>query len=421
MPGVVTVQDHVGGALDQVLKGVAIARDIYGIKTAHDKAQIDQQQADQNQQKFEDEQAGVQPQSEKINALRYGKQVSEDTPGAIKMQFRGDDSPLYMLATKGSPTQQTVSDAMVGGKHGTAMYAFDPETGEPKMVNFVETAKPAKDPTPHYAVQPGLTGDDGTPLVVNTLTGKAQPLDTGGAAITNIKDKASEEKKADQAEKIYTELGKAVENPRGNKAVQQANVNLLSADNALSLANKYKGNFDQMPAGDYNLFVGELSKISSGGVPSQHTQEGIAASTLASKWAELRQKVGGNPTPADLGGFIQNNVGYLQELRNNSQKLVNNYKTAIYNSYKNRLPLELQDRFKAEHGDVFQDQTPPPQGPQGGPGQAVAAPGGSSSKPTPGSIVQVGKQQFKVGADGDTLIPLSAPSGGISQPPPGGP
>lgn len=183
-----------------------------------------------------------------------------------------------------------------------------------------------------------------------------------------------DKKNADASDKTYSEMIGKMETPRGNQSVQQAQNALRNIGNAEELMNMYP-DLNKMPSQQVNLLYTELAKIASGGVGSEHGQKSLEANTFKQNFNNFLSKAENEPTGADLGAFLQQNKTYLQGLKSNNQKAVTDYKTKIYNGYKNRLTDDQQKQFKEEYSDLFKPQeTPKPPPVPGGPGQALSAP-----------------------------------------------
>lgn len=129
----------------------------------------------------------------------------------------------------------------------------------------------------------------------------------------------------DKGNKADTDLGNAVNNFRGNMPVQKASEALRNSDSAMALITRYP-NLDDMPTKDYNLLTAEMAKIATGGATTEAAAKDIRAQTLLSRAAGFWSAVGGTPTRAQLGEFIQNNKEYLQSLNTINHKYVDDFR-----------------------------------------------------------------------------------------------
>lgn len=168
--------------------------------------------------------------------------------------------------------------------------------------------------------------------------------------------------KGDMAQKkAYDDLVYKAETGRGSKVVQQANQNILSTNNALSIINKApNGDYNQLSNNKVAMLSSEMAKIANGGVASEHTQNTIAAQTLASNWAGFIQKVSNKPTGAQLGEFIKDNKEYLDDLKQNSQNVKNEYVRTLYEGKAPMLNADQRDAFKKikAFSPAFEDENP---------------------------------------------------------------
>jgi len=115
-------------ALTTVMKGLAIAKDIYGIRVAS------QQLEDHNQAK-QDEQAGVLSRSKLLEMSKTHQQVPEGTPGALAAYVRDGSkkSPIW-LATKGSAPE--LAQVTVKNKDGSESIKFVPKSEQTNLTSY---------------------------------------------------------------------------------------------------------------------------------------------------------------------------------------------------------------------------------------------------------------------------------------------
>jgi hypothetical protein len=144
-------------------------------------------------------------------------------------------------------------------------------------------------------------------------------------------------------------------NPRGNQAVQQAQIGVLSGKKAMDLINQYP-DLNKMPAQQVSLLAQELSKVASGGVGSEHGQRSLEANTVQSNWSKLVSNISGEPTGADLKPFIEQNKAYLDNMLKTNMDTIKDYHQQVYNGYKKRLTPEQDTLFRTDHPELFQEQ-----------------------------------------------------------------
>ncbi len=313
MPGVNSVAPRVqGGLLDTVLKGVQVARDVYGIK--HEMAATDAQEqaAAQSKQNFEDEQAGNFTPKEVVGLGKNYNFVDEGTPNAQRIGRKGPDGveDAYILPRKeGSPLVSTVNDAMVGGKHGTASY--DLNTGG--LLHFVETSKPTKDVTPKYS--PTVL-DNGNLGAFDQTTGKV--VDTGQAA--GAKPKAGALLAGDDAPPDPKAVAKEREGLKKTfiDSGQRSNVGVLK--NKILTAGSLQTLIDAHPDGQMTpqfqteIAMG-LSKMIMGSAPTEGTIEKMDAQTRGTFIANMMQKITNEPVDANNPKFIAQFADVMAQAR----------------------------------------------------------------------------------------------------------
>ncbi len=306
MPGVNAVAPRVqGGLLDTVLKGVQVARDVYGIKNDMAKNDAMEQATAQNKQNFEDEQAGNFTPKEVVGLGKNYNFVDEKTPNALRIGRRSGNGPddvedAYILPKKeGSPLVSTVNDALVNGKHGTATY--DLNTGG--LMNFVETQKPAKDVTPKYS-QTAL--DNGNIGAFDATTGKV--ADTGVKAGAKPGANSGADAKADKVTQTrFDNLTNYLAGGRSSpQDIKQESNKLRTAAHGLSLMNG--GNLDElnkMTPVEMNELSGVLAAQVAQGSPAQATLQHMTPETAPKALAEAFQYITGKPADANQGEFAQ--------------------------------------------------------------------------------------------------------------------
>ncbi len=316
MSGINSVAPRVqGGLLDTVLKGVSIARDIYGIK--HDMAATDaaetqtagQQQAQaQSAAKFSDEQAGVLSPKDHLEWSRnYDKATDPKDPAGVDVRHR-----------TGPGEEGIVTDRMIPHQTKSALATHviantvDPKTGKTgagivdssgSLMGFVETKeKPVKtEPTGHWK----LAGFNpaGDPISQNDLTGEYKVGDIGpvnkrggGPAAEGVADAKVINR---QKDKLYDTFVKG-----GAKS----EVGALKAK--VDIAENLKGIVEAHPDGNLppplqtELAIG-MAKMVGGGVPTQAEIEKMDPQTRGTFVANLMQKFTNEPYGAGNPGFVK--------------------------------------------------------------------------------------------------------------------
>lgn len=189
-------------------------------------------------------------------------------------------------------------------------------------------------------------------------------------AQANLKDK-----KDTKQEQVYTDMNNKLTNPRGNTAVQQAAVGVASGKKAMDLINQYP-DLNKMPSQQVALLAQEISKVASGGVGSEHGQRSLEANTVQSNWAKFTSEIDGEPTGAQLKGFIEQNKTYLGNMIKTNLDTIKDYQRQVYNGYKKRLSPEQDAQFRTDNPDVFKEEE---LGANGNPPAGQGSPGKSNS------------------------------------------
>ncbi len=303
MPGV-NMPGQRAGLLDQVLKGVAIARDVYGIK--HDMAATDAQNqaAGQSQAKFEDEQAGIVSPKDRLEWGRNYAPAKEGEDGAMPLKYRDENGSVLTTYVKSKDVRQPlpfhVDNAVMNGKHGTAAYdqtQMDPNDSSKGLLGFVQTDKPKNPPNSHFMP------------VTDPTTGKTSLLDTATGAITDPVGSFGKtagigpdgiDKKAisHEADKLYDTF---------IKGGARSEVGNLKAK--IDIAENLKAIVDAHPDGDLppplqtELAIG-MARMVGGAVPTEAEISKMDPQTKGSFIASMMQKFTNEPYGANNPGFV---------------------------------------------------------------------------------------------------------------------
>lgn len=171
----------------------------------------------------------------------------------------------------------------------------------------------------------------------------------------------------------YSELRKNLETFRGNKSAQQAAADVYSANKALGIvANKDPNTLTNQ---DLALLNEELAKIATGGVPGEHGVTALMPNNLQTKYAEFKNFLSSNPTPANAGQYIQHNLSYLKEMVGAAQGVLGDYRRNIVQGYKGRI---TPDQLEEVRSDYNLSNSPSP-----------STSAGSSMKQPPNGLMQV--------------------------------
>lgn len=170
-------------------------------------------------------------------------------------------------------------------------------------------------------------------------------------------EKSDAQSKKDEAgqDKAYSELRNKLETFRGNQAAQQASKDVLSADKALKLVQLKDPN--TLTTQDLRLLADEMSKIATGGVPSEHGTTSLLPDSYRQKIAEIQNFLSNKPTDAQAGEYIKHNMKYLQDMKETAQGTLNNFRSNIIKGYKNRVKPEDYREAQSDYGLNNQDNT----------------------------------------------------------------
>ena len=155
-------------ALDLVMKGLAIAKDVYGIHVAG-------QQADEARQEKADVLAGVITPAQRLALGQNYNEVDADAPGAMQMFVKdeaGNNSPLY-FATK--QQSKDLAEIKTTNKDGTESTRFVPKEAGAEYTSYPKPEKKEKD----RLIEIDTVDANGNPIkkVVTAQAGATYPRD----------------------------------------------------------------------------------------------------------------------------------------------------------------------------------------------------------------------------------------------------
>ena len=148
--------------------------------------------------------------------------------------------------------------------------------------------------------------------------------------------------------KAYSELRNRMETFRGNQAAQQAARDVYSADKTVAMvANKDP---NTLTTQDLSLLAGEMAKIATGGVPTEHGIQQLMPNNLNTKMAELQSFLMSKPSDAEAGEYIKKNMEYLKEMSGEANKVLKSYRTNILKGYKGRVSEDQYNEAVLDYG-----------------------------------------------------------------------
>lgn len=238
------------------------------------------------------------------------------------------------------------------------------------------------------------------------FTMKQKTLEASKQATNQARLEAAQERAAAAQEKAqkaaYEKVDKSLQSLRGDPEAINAAKNMGFIKNAKDLIDAYP-NPDTMPPQQVTLLMSELGKISSGGVAGEATLHELEPNTGAMWLASKKNQLFNGTSGANAGAFINEAKKYLKGLDKTNAGIINERNGRILNANKHLLGDEgyrtLQESYN--HKRAFSDDDE----------SKAAAPHGG--KYPPGSTLKVKGKLYKVGADGDSLIPAYAEGGAV--------
>ncbi len=140
----------------------------------------------------------------------------------------------------------------------------------------------------------------------------------------------------------YLHMRKDLESFRGNAAAQQASKDVLSADKTLAMVKSKPP--EQFTTQDLSLLAGEMAKIATGGVPTEHGIHNLMPSNLQTKMAEMQNFLTSKPTDAQAGAYIRANMKYVEEMQATAGDTLKTYRHNLAKGYKSKVrPEDFQE------------------------------------------------------------------------------
>jgi hypothetical protein len=145
----------------------------------------------------------------------------------------------------------------------------------------------------------------------------------------------------------YQKASNDMEHYRGNNAAQQAAVALQNGRNALALAQMPGKSVEQL-----QLLAMEMAKMATGGVPGHAEIKTLVPDTVQTRLSLINKFLSNKPSDAQAGAFVKQNVAYINEMMNNYQNGLNDYKRKVLSGYKHSLPSEMYSDLEARIGET---------------------------------------------------------------------
>jgi hypothetical protein len=144
---------------------------------------------------------------------------------------------------------------------------------------------------------------------------------------------------------------------------------------------------DKMPANQVHALTDEMAQVFTGGMSTEGKAGNLMHPTLMSGIKKFWAETAGAPTGAQLGSFIYEYKPYLEDLQKNSRRYVKETISPIITGYNKRVSKDDLDEVKKEHYRYFGDDEQ------------------KKTSAKPGDIIVAHGKRYKVGPDGNTLIP----------------
>lgn len=136
----------------------------------------------------------------------------------------------------------------------------------------------------------------------------------------------NQDKKEKDLDAANTKFVQAVQQVRGDKALNNQKDTIRRVDNAFQIINNpmWKGDLNKIPAPMAAIVAKDIDSIVSGGTSSEAGFKEISSPTGLSSLSKGLAYIGNNPTGAQLGAFIKQQQNVLLDLKTNAQNAIKN-------------------------------------------------------------------------------------------------
>lgn len=177
------------------------------------------------------------------------------------------------------------------------------------------------------------------------------------AAMQAVAKAKAESKGSGKEGSVLKSVGQMLETNRGNPATQQAEKDLYAVQKAEGLANLY-GDPNKLNPQQSNLYISEIAKIATGGVPTQSEMDALKSGSAKGRLAEIWQKVSNKPEPASAGEFIKAFQDYSKSLKQDAQNVINDKYGRVIETFKDDLGNKNYNKLQDQYVNRFNKGEP---------------------------------------------------------------
>jgi len=182
---------------------------------------------------------------------------------------------------------------------------------------------------------------------------KANAQTSSAESNKELKSQASQDRALAQSKTM-------LESARGNPAAAQAEKDLYATSKIDSLFKLYPDP-NKIPQAQVNLALQEIGKVATGGVPTGHEMDALQPGTPESKLQQLYGKLQNQPTPANLGDYLNEFKKYTGALKGDAQKVIQDKYGRIIESSKKQLGDDNYNSLKDQYLNRFNSPEVHPQ------------------------------------------------------------
>lgn len=243
--------------------------------------------------------------------------------------------PMNDLLAESTINKDALQNQVLKGKTRTEMDKTDPNSAISQAAKDFYKKTTGKDADETMSASDLESLDPMLARLFNAQeSGKNRQLASKNSA--DNKQDSLDQKSDDKQNLAVKDVQTMIETTRGSTDIRNAKEATRLVDNANSLLSEYP-DLNKMPTAQVTLFAQELAKIAKGGVSGEAEVRDIMPHSVASGLMKGLSQLEGSPTGAQLGAFIKEYQPYLDAIKKNSIKLVNDRTHRILNAQSKRL------------------------------------------------------------------------------------
>lgn len=162
--------------------------------------------------------------------------------------------------------------------------------------------------------------------------------------------KKEQEKETKEIRKIDLDTAHEMQTFKGNKQLQQASLDIYSANKALGIAASKP--LDNLTSRDLHLIAADTAKLASGGIARQAEIEAMLPDNYKSVYNKYIEFVKANPQPAKQAAYVKDNIQNLRHMVSAAQHSIDDYRYETLEAKKPYLPPDAVERYEKRYPGI---------------------------------------------------------------------